>query len=159
MKKHVFSRFFMDSFGKKYTLSELAQYMAVFYFDMRNAHFHTAGKDFLELHEYAQELYEQAEDYYDDLIETAISFNETVQPMFVTPGNYSPVTDVTNMTPTDTIGVMLNSVRSIYDYFESINREIYPSFVYSKIDSMLEWLDKQNYKLTQMSKEIPNYEN
>lgn len=152
-KKHIFSRFF-NSMGSYYNLSELAQYMAVFYFDMRTAHFHTQGKEFLELHEYAQELYEQAEDYYDDLVETAISFNETVQPMFVTPGDCPPVTDVANMTPTDTIGVMLNGVRTVYDYLESITKEVYPSFVYSKIDSMLEWLDKQNYKLQQMSKEI-----
>ena len=152
-KKHIFSRFF-NSMGSFYNLSELAQYMAVFYFDMRTVHFHTQGKNFLELHEYAQELYEQAEDYYDDLVETAISFNETVQPMFVTPGDCPPITDVLNMTPTDTIGVMLNGVRTVYDYLESIAKEVYPSFVYSKIDSMLEWLDKQNYKLQQMSKEI-----
>lgn len=150
---HIFSRFF-NSMGSFYNLSELAQYMAVFYFDMRTVHFHTQGKNFLELHEYAQELYEQAEDYYDDLVETAISFNETVQPMFVTPGDCPPITDVANMIPTDTIGVMLNGVRTVYDYLESITKEVYPSFVYSKIDSMLEWLDKQNYKLTQMSKEI-----
>lgn len=154
MKKyHIFSRFF-NSVGSYCTLSELAQYMAVFYFDMRTVHFHTQGKNFLELHEYAQELYEQAEDYYDDLVETAISLTEMVQPMFVTPGDCPPVTDVANMTPTDTIGVMLNGVRTVYDYLESITKEVYPSFVYSKIDSMLEWLDKQNYKLTQMSKEI-----
>lgn len=153
MKKHVFSRFFMDAFGKKYTLSELAQYMAVFYFNMRTVHFQTSGKDFLEFHKYAEELYEQAEDYYDDLIETAMSFNETVQPMFVTPGNWIPVNPCPHNTD-DSIATMISSERMLFDFLESINREIYPSFVYSKIDSMLEWLDKQNYKLTQMSKEI-----
>lgn len=154
MKKyHIFSRFF-NSMGSFYNLSELAQYMAVFYFDMRTAHFHTQGKEFLELHEYAQELYEQAEDYYDDLVETAISFNETVQPMWIIPGGNSPICNVSNLDATDTIGVMINGVRTVYDSLESITKEVYPSFVYSKIDSMLEWLDKQNYKLTQMSKEI-----
>jgi DNA-binding ferritin-like protein len=128
--------------------------MAVFYFDMRTAHFHTQGKEFLELHEYAQELYEQAEDYYDDLVETAISFNETVQPMFVTPGDWIPESIDYNRTSSDTISLMLRSVQRLYDCLESITKEVYPSFVYSKIDSMLEWLDKQNYKLQQMSKEI-----
>jgi DNA-binding ferritin-like protein len=134
-------------------LSELAQYMAVFYFNMRTVHFNTAGKNFLELHEYAQELYEQAEDYYDDLVETALSFNETVQPMFVTPGSWIPV----NSCPfnvEETINTINSSIRMLFDFLESIAKEVYPSFVYSKIDSMLEWLDKQNYKLTQMSKEI-----
>ena len=157
MKKHyhIFSRFFAHTDGESSkNLSELAQYMAVFYFDMRTAHFHTQGKNFLELHEYAQELYEQAEDYYDDLIETAISFNETVLPMFVTPGDNPPIGNYSNLTTMDTIGVMINGVRTVYDYLELITKDVYPSFVYSKIDSMLEWLDKQNYKLSQMSKEI-----
>ena len=154
MKKHyIFSRFFHSQMSA-YSLSELAQYMAVFYFDMRSVHFNTQGSNFLELHKYAQELYEQAEDYYDDLIETAISFNEMVQPMFVTPGDFTPITDQSNLNDVDTIGVMINGVRTLFDCLESINKDIYPSFVYSKIDSMLEWLDKQNYKLTQMSKEI-----
>ena len=144
----------MDSFGKKYSLSELAQYMAVFYFDMRTVHFHTQGPNFLELHEYAQELYEQAEDYYDDLIETAISFDEAVQPMFVLPGGNSLISDWKDLTAPDTIAAMLNSVRQAFDKLEMLNKEVYPSFVQSKLDSMLEWLDKQNYKLTQMSKEI-----
>ncbi len=154
MKKYrIFSRFF-NSVGSYYTLSELAQYMAVFYFNMRTAHFKTSGDTFLELHEYAQELYEQAEDYYDDLIETALSFNETVQLMFVTPGDWIPESIDYNRTSSDTISLMLRSVQRLYDCLESITKEVYPSFVYSKIDSMLEWLDKQNYKLQQMSKEI-----
>ena len=153
MKNYIYSNRFFGITGN-YNLSELAQYMAVFYFDMRTVHFHTRGYNFLELHEYAQELYEQAEDYYDDLVETAISFNEMVQPMFVTPGNNTPITDTSLLDTTDTICVMINGVRTVYDYLESITKEVYPSFVYSKIDSMLEWLDKQNYKLTQMSKEI-----
>ena len=150
--KHIFSRFF-NSMGSFYNLSELAQYMAVFYFNMRTVHFNTAGENFLELHKYAQELYEQAEDYYDDLVETAMSFNETIQPMFVTPGNWIPV----NSCPfnvEETINTINSSIRMLFDYLESIAKEVYPSFVYSKIDSMLEWLDKQNDKLTQMSKEI-----
>lgn len=149
---HIFSRFFQSSISS-YNLSELAQYMAVFYFNMRTVHFNTAGENFLELHEYAQELYEQAEDYYDDLVETAISFNEQIQPMFVTPGNWSPTNEVP-YNSSSSISIMTDSVKILYDYLESIKKEAYPSFVYSKIDTMLEWLDKQNYKLGQMSKEI-----
>ena len=149
---HIFSRFLAHSETPK-TLSELAQYMAVFYFNMRTVHFSTVGENFLELHEYAQELYEQAEDYYDDLVETAMSFDETVQPMFVTPGDWIPVNPCPHNTK-DAVATMSSSVRILFDFLESINGEIYSSFVYSKIDSMLEWLDKQNYKISQMEKEI-----
>lgn len=154
MKRHyIFSRFFNSTYGTK-TISELAQGMAVFYFNMRTAHFKTTGDTFLELHEYAQELYEQAEEYYDDLVETAISLEEEPVAMNVTPGDWIPEGMNYNRTAEDTINLMRNSVQRIYDYLESITKEIYPSFVYSKIDSMLEYFDKQNYKLTQMSKEI-----
>ena len=150
--KHIFSRFFQSAISC-YSLSELAQYMAVFYFNMRTVHFNTAGENFLELHTYAQELYEQAEDYYDDLIETAMSLNEQVQPMFVTPGSWAPTNEIPHNS-SSSISIMCDSVKILYDYLESVSKDIYPSFVYSKIDSMLEWLDKQNYKLQQMNKEI-----
>ena len=151
--KHIFSRFF-NSVSSSYGLSELAQYTAVFYFNMRTAHFMTIGDTFLELHEYAQELYEQGEEYYDDLVETALSFNEHPVAMYVTPGDWNPEAMDYDRTASNTISLILRSVQRLYDCLESITREVYPSFVYSKIDSMLEWLDKQNYKLTQMSKEI-----
>ena len=150
-RKHLFNRFFQTPISG-YSLSELAQYVAVFYFNMRSVHLNTAGQNFLELHGYAQELYEQAEDYYDDLAETAMSFKERIPPMCVTPSEWKPTEEI----PYDSfssICIMQDSVRILYDYLESINKETYPSFVYSKIDSILEWLDKQNYKLQQMSKE------
>lgn len=153
-KQRIFSRFFQDTFSKKYTLSELAQYVSVFYFNMRTVHFHTQGKEFLELHRYAESLYVNAEDYYDDLVEMALSFEETVQPMFVFPGDNPPITDVSNFNGSDTVSVILNSVRTLFDRLEMLNKDVYPAFVQSKIDSILELLDKQNYKLQQMSKEI-----
>ena len=76
-KNHIFSRFFIN-YGK-FNLSQLAQYTSVFYFNMRTVHFLTEGENFLEIHEYAQELYEQAEDYYDDLIETSLSYQESIR--------------------------------------------------------------------------------
>lgn len=151
MKRHIFSRFLAIELNARKTLSELAQEMAVFYFNMRTAHFNTSGENFLELHSYAEELYEQAEDYYDDLIETAMSLNETVVPMNVLPGDWIPEQNF-NRNAKETINLMYLSVQRIYDYLEVINKETYPSFVYSKIDSMMEFFDKQNYKLTQMVK-------
>jgi len=150
-KKKVFSRFF-DSQLNTFTLSQLAQYTAVFYFNMRTVHFLTEGENFLEIHEYAQELYEQAEDYYDDLIETALSYKEQIQPMYVVPGDWSPETANYNMTVGDSIRLMKDSVQKLFDYMEKVNRDIYSSFVYSKVDSILEYFDKQNYKLNQMGR-------
>ena len=148
MTKHrIFSRFFTET--KKYSLSEICQYMATFYFNMRTVHLHTFGKNFLEIHSYAEELYSEMEDFYDDFAETAISYDEFVPTMNVTPGDYQVVTDVGS--DFDTIlGVMLDSVRTLFDKVENVDKERYASFVASKCDSVLEWLDKQNYKLKQM---------
>lgn len=143
----------MNSYSNK-SLKDLAQYAAVFYFNMRTVHFKTCGKNFLELHEYAQELYEQAEDYYDDLVETAISFNEEVVPMFVTPGDWIPERADYSRDAHDTVSLMLQSVQELYECMDALDKEAYPSFVQSKIDGIMEWLDKQNYKLSQMQKEI-----
>ena len=150
MKIKIASRFFQSSVSK-YNLVELAQYMASFYFNARTVHFNTSGKNFLEIHKYAQELYEQAEDFYDDLVETALSFNEKVQPMFVTPGNFEMLKQET-FAPEQAVEKLSDNVKRLFDIFESANKEEYPSFVYSKLDSIMEWLDKQNYKLEQMRK-------
>ena len=151
MKRHIFSRFLAVELNARKTLSELAQEMAVFYFNMRTAHFHTTGDTFLELHLYAEELYKQAEDYYDDLIETAISLKETVVPMHILPGDWIPEQNF-DRNPYETINLLLISTQKIYDFLETINKDVYPSFVYSKIDSMLEYFDKQIYKIGQMAK-------
>lgn len=150
MKRRIFSRFFQSP-TSEYNLSELAQYMAAFYFNARTVHFNTTGKNFLEVHEYAQELYEQAEDYYDDLVETAISLNENPQPMFVTPGGFE-LLNQGGFAPEESIEKLSDNIKRLFDIFEGTNKEIYPSFVYSKLDSIMEWLDKQNYKIEQMRK-------
>lgn len=155
MKKyHVFSRFFTQAVNEEpKSLSELAQYMAVFYFNMRTVHFRSTGENFLEIHKYAEELYKQSEEYYDDLIETALSLNETITAMYVTPGDWIPEGAEYNRASWDSISLLKRSVERIYDYLENVKKD-YPSFVYSKIDSMLEYFDKQNYKISQMDKEI-----
>lgn len=149
-KRHIFSRFFMSESIEKKSLSEIAQDVAVFFFNMRTCHFKTSGKEFLELHEYAQELYEQAEEYYDDLIETAISYNEEVVPMCVVPDDWMPDYSVYDKSAQGTIDMMKDCVKILFDRLESL-KDGYSSFVYSKRDTILEWLDKQNYKLEQMS--------
>jgi DNA-binding ferritin-like protein len=150
MQRHIFSRFFMSEAIEKKSLSEIAQDVAVFFFNMRTCHFKTSGKEFLELHEYAQELYEQAEEYYDDLIETAISYDEEVVPMCIVPDDWMPDYSVYDKSVQGTIDMMKDCVKILFDRLESL-KDGYSSFVYSKRDTILEWLDKQNYKLEQMS--------
>ena len=134
------------------SLADVARYVADFYFNMRDVHFFMHGKGFLEIHEYAQELYEQAEEYYDDLIETAIDFGEDVVSMKDTEElSFSERKDYDYA---NAASFMQANVSELMGVLEFLDETVYPSFIYSKIDSMLEWLDKQNYKLTQMSKEI-----
>ena len=148
MQRHIFSRFFgkMANVG----LAELAQYFATYYFDMRTAHFKVSGNEFLEVHGYAQELYEQAEDYYDDIIETCISLKEDFVPMYVLSKNWKPDELVFGDDVKSVVTAMRGWTQMMYDYVEAVDRERYPSFVGSKLDSIMEWLDKQCYKLGQM---------
>ena len=135
-----------------YTLSEAAQYLSALFFDLRTIHFLTTGSEFYTYHELAQELYEKTEDYYDDMVETAIGYDSDVSPMYVLPGDWQFVDEHgsfdTNGQVTQTL--ILDRLERIYDILESVNQ--YDSMVQSKIDSMLEYYDKEIYKLKQAMK-------
>ena len=147
-KKSIQSRYYMDN-SRQFTLSEIAQYLASLFFDLRTIHFNTTGPEFYTYHELAQELYEQTEDYYDDIVETAISFDNDVSPMYVLPGDWQFVDEHGSF---DTNGqvvqtLILQRLQIIYDVLENVDE--YDSMVQSKIDSMMEFYDKEIYKLKQ----------
>ena len=135
-----------------YTLSEAAQYLSALFFDLRTIHFLTTGSEFYTYHKLAQDLYEKTEEYYDDLVETAIGYDSNVSPMYVLPGDWNFVDEHgsfdTNGQVTQTL--ILDRLQKIYDVLESVNE--YDSMVQSKIDSMLEYYDKEIYKLKQALK-------
>lgn len=137
------------------TLNVIALYVAAFYFDMRGAHFLSNGTEFLEVHEFAEGLYKKAEEVYDDFIEMAISYDEMILPMFCYPDDWEFIYGKNYFNIPSIINAMRDRVQFLFDCMESIDKDIYSSFVYSKVDSVLEWLDKQNYKLMQMSGNVP----
>lgn len=146
--RKISSRFYMDN-SRKFTLSEIAQYLSSLFFDLRTIHFNTTGPEFYTYHELAQELYEQTEDYYDDIVETAIGFDSDVSPMYVLPGDWQFVDEHGSF---DTNGqvvqtLILQRLQIIYDVLENVDE--YDSMVQSKIDSIMEFYDKEIYKLKQ----------
>lgn len=145
------SRFNQNGFPC-YSLSECAQYLAALFFDLRTIHFLCTGPEFYTYHELAQELYEQTEDYYDDMVETAIGYDSDISPMYVLPGDWNFVDENGSL---DTTGqtvqsLILGKLEHVYDVLECVNE--YDSMVQSKIDSMLEYYDKEIYKLGQALK-------
>ena len=152
MKRHIFSRFFNEQ-GRQHTLTDIAKFMAAFYFDMRTVHFCTTGNDFYTYHQLAEELYEKAEEYYDDLIETAIGYNEEIKPMFVIPEAWCNI-QASDISSVETEEIIEKSLMQIFDKLETIAKDRYSSFVYSKIDSMLEYFDKELYKINQNAKGV-----
>ena len=127
-----------------YTLSEASQSLAALFFDLRTVHFLCSGSNFYTYHELAQELYEKTEDFYDDLVETAISYDESVQPMFVLPGDWESLGS--NFAGTDEPElILLPKLEEIYDVLQNVID--YDSSVQSKLDSMMEYYDKEIYKL------------
>ncbi|MBR4397452.1 MAG: hypothetical protein IKS93_06345 [Methanobrevibacter sp.] len=146
--RQIKSRYYMDN-SRKFTLSEIAQYLSSLFFDLRTIHFNTTGPEFYTYHSLAEELYEQTEDYYDDIVETAISFDSDVSPMYVLPGDWQFVDEHGSF---DTNGqvvqtLILQRLQIIYDVLENVDE--YDSMVQSKIDSMMEFYNKEIYKLTQ----------
>lgn len=149
-QRKIFSRFFNEQ-GRQYSLTDMAKFMAAFYFDMRTVHFCTTGNDFYTYHQLAEELYTIAEMYYDDLIETAIGYDEEIKPMFVIPEAWCNI-QASDISGAETEEIISKSLMQIFDKLESIAKGKYSSFVYSKIDSMLEYFDKEIYKIKQNAK-------
>lgn len=147
--RHINSRFYQNGGERFYTLSEVAQYLSALFFDLRTIHFLTTGGEFYTYHALAQELYEQTEDYYDDVVETAIGFDSDVSPMYVLPGDWNFVDEHGSLSTDGQVvqTLILDRLQKIYDILENVQE--YDSMVSSKIDSMLEYYDKEIYKLRQ----------
>ena len=145
------SRFYQSAISK-YTLSEAAQYMAALFFDLRSIHFLTTGNEFYTYHKLAEELYEKTEDFYDDLIETAIGCDSDISSMYVLPGDWDSVNTDGSFNSTAQVPqtLILDRLEKIYDVLESVKE--YDSMVKSKLDAMLEYYDKEIYKLKQALK-------
>ena len=147
--RQIKSRFNQMNSFNKYTLSECAQYLAALFFDLRTIHFKATGSEFYTYHELAQELYEKTDEYYDDMIETALGYDSNISAMYVLPGDWSFVDENgsfdTNSQVVQTL--ILERLEHIYDVLENV--QDYDSMVSSKIDGMLEYFDKEIYKLKQ----------
>ena len=150
--RQIASRFNqMDSF-KQYSLSEVAQYLSALFFDLRTIHFLATGSEFYTYHKLAQELYEQTEDYYDDVAETAIGYDSNLQPMYVLPGDWGFVDENGSLNTDGQVPqtLILERLERIYDVLENVKE--YDSMVASKLDAMKEYYDKEIYKLKQALK-------
>ena len=150
--RQITSRFYQNGNNNLYTLSEAAQYLSALFFDLRTIHFLTTGSEFYTYHELAQTLYEKTEEYYDDLIETAIGFDNDTSPMYVLPGDWDFVDKSGSLSTDGKVPqtLILDRLQTIYDILENVKQ--YDSMVQSKIDSMLEFYDKEIYKLKQALK-------
>ena len=150
--RQIKSRFYMDGDPRQFTLSEVAQYLSALFFDLRTIHFNTTGSEFYTYHKLAEELYEKTEDYYDDIVETAINFDSDVSPMYVLPGDWIFVEEDSDFsTENKSVQTMiLERLKVIYDVLEKT--QDYDSMVSSKLDGMMEYYDKEIYKLSQALK-------
>ena len=150
--RQIRSRFYQNGEERFYSLSECAQYLSSLFFDLRTIHFLTTGSEFYTYHELAQELYEKTEDYYDDIVETAIGYDSNIQPMYVLPGDWNFVDENGSLSTDGQIPqtLILERLERIYDVLENVQE--YDSMVSSKLDGMKEFYDKEIYKLSQALK-------
>lgn len=134
------------------TLSEIADNMAVFFFDMRTLHFNTKGEEFYRFHEVAEDLYSEAEDFYDDLVETAIGYGEYVGSMATScvRVDWIPL-EPSEVSTTNSAELILETLNYILDILNRVD-DYYDSFVYSKIDEIKDFFNKELYKVNQVLK-------
>lgn len=128
-------------------LSELAGYMAGFFFDMRDIHFNVRGKEFYTYHKLAEELYQKAEDFYDDLVETAMTYGEFCDSMQCIPNDWS-LLSLRDISIDAAIAHICDRLKCISEKIKSVKKG-YDTYVYSKLDSMSEYFAKELYKINQ----------
>ena len=152
----IVSRFDTKFDYNSYSLSEVAQYLAAFFFDLRTIHFLTIGSEFYTYHSLAEDLYETTEDYYDDLVESAIGYNELFVSMNVIPDDWEVVNpnlyfdlNTNKFVPQVLI---FDRLKKIFDILQNVRD--YDSGIRSKLDAMMEYYDKEIYKLSRVLKAV-----
>ena len=78
-----------------------------------------------------------------------MGYDSNVQPMYVLPGDWNFIDDNGSLsTDGQTVQtLLLDRLMQIYDVLDNVRE--YDGMVSSKIDSMLEYYDKEIYKLSQ----------
>ena len=135
-------------------LSELSDYLILVSNDFKMLHLNCVGLDFMTIHSWLEDLYNDSSDYYDTVAEMAIEHDEKIEnPTLALErvNNYIPFTNFDALTECDVLNKMYDIMEFIIMQLESINDD-YESYVYSNIDEMTSSFRKNMYKLKQTFK-------
>ena len=135
------------------TLSYLSSYIYLFGNDIRLLHLYTKGKNFIEIHELLNELYDVCFDYYDVFAEMAITHNEIIpNPTDILLEDniaWNPILG-NNFSSDDIKNYVFDKGNEIIKFADNITE--YENFVTSKIDEFNYELDSLvNYKFARIS--------
>ena len=136
-------------------LNEISSYLYLFGNDLRMLHLNCVGTDFLYVHKELNDFYDEVFDFYDEVAEASLVQNETI-------GNPSDlVLDVSdwesiqggNFTFDEVLSFVNSKGNLVLSIIENVDKDIYPSHIYSMLDNVTEYIDKEvNYKFGRSGK-------
>ena len=136
-------------------LNEISSVLYLFGNDLRMLHLNCVGKEFLYIHKELNDFYDEVFEFYDTVAESAIVQGETI-------GNPSDLILDTvgwesiqgsNFTIDDVLDNVITMGNVVLNDIANVDKEVYPSHIYSMLDSISEALDKEiNYKFGRSAK-------
>lgn len=129
-------------------LNELSGILYLFGNDLRMLHLNCVGKDFLYIHKELNDFYDEVFDFYDDVAESALAQSESI----CNPSDLILDTPLWNSVQGNSFGsneilsIVIKKGNKVLDFIKKIDTD-YPKHIYSMLDSISEYLDKEiNYK-------------
>lgn len=130
------------------TLKEISDELYLFGNDLRMLHLNCAGKDFLYVHKELNDFYDKVFDFYDQVAESAIVQNEVIgNPSDLVLDNDWESVQGSNFTFDEVLAIIKDKGSHILETIASVTKDVYPTHIYSLLDSVSEYLDVEiNYK-------------
>lgn len=135
-------------------LNEISNILYLFGNDLRMLHLNCIGKDFLYVHKELNDFYDEVFDFYDEVAEASLVQGESI-------GNPSDLILDTdwesiqgeNFTFEDILSYVQLKGKIVLNAIASVNMDFYPSHIYSMLDNVSEYIDKEvNYKFGRSGK-------
>ncbi len=135
-------------------LSEISDYMLLISNDFKMLHLNCVGNNFMVIHSWLEDLYNESSDYYDSLAEMAIEHDEIIENPSLALNrvqDFIPFTELENLSESLILDKMYELLECAICQLNCID-DNYENYVYSNLDEMLSSFKKNLYKLKQTLK-------
>ncbi len=135
-------------------LNEISDLLYLFGNDLRMLHLNCVGKDFLYVHKELNDFYDEVFDFYDTVAESALTQSETINNPSDLILEYSDWESIqgNEFTFDEVLEYVNQKGNAVLNAIKIVDDD-YPKHIYSMLDNISEYLDKEiNYKFGRSAK-------